>query len=565
MHCARRLAAVALIVLMLVAASSAIAWEIRAPRQFPTTQVLVTLAPGVSAADQIATLRAQGLQARAHPTRTDWLTVSAPVGTPADQLAAQLRKLPAVTGADPHLRCYALYEPNDPYYRPYDDPDPIDGGHQYYLFDTNAAAAWDIHTGSSNTVVAVIDSGISFYHEDLNGLIWTNPGEVAGDGIDNDGNGYVDDVHGWDFSGQDMGDPAVDDPANSDSNPNVWEPSWWDSSWGDPPYEDLFWWEDPVWAERLASIDPSIGNTIDDNGDSVPDAGVNHGTNVGSLIAANTDNGLGIAGMSWGASLMPLRVINAEGWGWGTDAAEAIRYAADNGANVINMSFSFGLVDFDNPPNPGDPGYADYLEALDVRDAIVYAAGKGAIIIASAGNSGDTYQGVDFPADMPETISVGAIGPTGDRAYFSAWALPDQVLDIVAPGEEIVDAGVLDMSTWVTLSLLMEPGEEGFSLGGDTYTMVEGTSFSAPIVSGIAALYHSAFPTLTAEDFREALRATAFDLGDEGYDPYFGYGLANAGRVMEYGIRQVPEPVTTSMFVLGLGVLAWRIRKRRKR
>lgn len=213
------------------------------------------------------------------------------------------------------------------------------------------------------------------------------------------------------------------------------------------------------------------------------------------------------------------------------------------------MSFSFGLVDFDNPPSPGDPGYADYLEALDVRDAIVYAAG----------NSGDTYQGVDFPADMPETISVGAIGPTGDRAYFSAWALPDQVLDIVAPGEGIVDAGVLDMSTRITLNLL----GLNYPPGADTYTMVEGTSFSAPIVSGVAVLYRSAFATLTAEDFREALRATAFDLGDPGYDPCFGYGLANAGRVLEYGLRQVPEPVTTSMFVVGLGALAWRLRRRR--
>lgn len=545
--------------LLVVAASSVSAWEIRPPRQFPTSQLLVTLAPGVSAGEEIARLRAQGLQARPHPTRPDWLTVTAPPGTDADHLAAQLRELPGVTGADPHLRCYALYAPNDPYYRPYDDPAP-DGGQQYYLFDTNAAGAWDFTTGSSDTVVAVIDSGISFYHEDLDGLIWTNPGEIAGNGVDDDGNGYIDDVHGWHFSGQDVGDPATDDPANADSNPNVWEPSWWDPSWGDPPYEDLFWWEDPVWAARLATIDPAIGNTVDENGNLVADEGVNHGTNVGSLIAANTDNGLGIAGMSWNCSLMPLRVINAEGWGWGTDAADAIRYAADNGADVINMSFSFGLVDFDDPPNPGDPGYADYLEALEVRDAILYAASKGAIIVASAGNSGDTYQGVDFPADMPETISVGAIGPSGERAYYSAWALPDQVLDIVAPGDEIVTAGVLDMSTWITLNLL----GANYPLGADTYTMVQGTSFSAPIVSGIAALYHSAYPTLTAAQFREALRATAFDLGDPGYDPYYGYGLANAGRVLEYGLSQVPEPVTTTMFVVGLGALAWRIRRRRR-
>ncbi len=533
------------------------AWEIRPPSQTRTSQVLVTLAPGVDAAAEAARLQARGLRATTHAARPDWLTVTAPTGYSAEGLADELRALPSVSGADPHLRCYALYSPNDPYYRPYDDPDPYDGGHQYYLFDMNAAPAWDIETGSSNTVIAVIDSGLSFYHEDIDGLVWTNTGEIAGDGIDNDGNGYVDDVHGWDFAGDNIGDPATDTVDSSDSNPNVWDPAWWDDSWGEPPHE-LFWWEDSTWAERLATLDPAIGNTADDNGDSVPDTGVNHGTNVAALTTALTDNSIGMAGMSWGCSIMPLRVINAEGWGWGVDAADAIRYAADNGADIINMSFSFGLVDFDNPPAPGDPGYADYLEALEVRDAVVYAAGKGAIIVASAGNSGDTYQGVDFPADMPETISVGSIGPTGDRSSFSAYALPDQVLDVVAPGEEILTAGVLDMYSWAAFwSLGMD-----WPLGEDTYTMVQGTSFSAPLISGLAGLYRSAYPTLTMDDFREALHAVSIDLGPVGYDEYYGYGIPDAHAVLEYGGGQVPEPVTTGLFLVGLGALAWRVRRR---
>lgn len=547
-----------LIAIMLSCADAG-AWEIRPPRQIGTNQILVSLAPGVDVNQRIAELRARGLQVRPHPTRPDWLTVTAPSIETTDLVAAELRSMPGVLGADPHLRCYALYTPNDPYYRPYDDPAP-DGGHQYYLFDTNAAAAWDRETGSADTVIAVIDSGLSFTHEDLHELVWTNPGEIPDDGIDNDGNGYVDDVHGWDFAGDNVGDPTSDSPDSFDNNPNVWDPEWWDDSWGQPP-SDLWWWEDPVWAERLASLDPAIGNTVDDNGNSIADEGVNHGTNVAALAACMTDNGIGMAGMSWGCSIMPLRVINAEGWGWGTDAAEAIRYAADNGADIINMSFSFGLVDFDNPPAPGDPGYADYLEALEVRDAILYAAGKGALIIASAGNSGDTYQGVDFPADMPETISVGSIDPSGQRSSFSAWALPDQTLDVVAPGEEIVTAGLLEMSTWVTFTLL----EPGHPLGEDTYTMVQGTSFSAPIVSGIAALYHSAYPTLGLDDFREALQATAVDLGDPGYDPYYGYGLVDAGAVLEYGAGQVPEPLATTLFVAGIGVLAWRVRRQRRK
>jgi len=128
-----------------------------------------------------------------------------------------------------------------------------------------------------------------------------------------------------------------------------------------------------------------------------------------------------------------------------------------------------------------------------------------------------------------------------------------------------VTAGVLEMSTWVTFSAF---GID-YPLGEDTYTLVQGTSFSAPLVSGLAGLYRSAYPGATTYDFRTALQNTAIDLGDPGYDFYYGYGLADAGAVLDWapvgGPEQVPEPVTSALFAIGVGVLAWKRRLRAER
>jgi subtilisin family serine protease len=130
--------------------------------------------------------------------------------------------------------------------------------------DIDAAEAWDVTTGSSSVVVGVVDTGVDYNHADLSGNIWTNPGETAGDGIDNDGNGYVDDYRGWDFVG------------SGDNNP------------------------------------------IDQNG---------HGTHVAGTIGATGNNSTGVAGVAWTAKIMPLRVLDASGSGDVADAVEAINYA----------------------------------------------------------------------------------------------------------------------------------------------------------------------------------------------------------------------------------------------
>ena len=142
-------------------------------------------------------------------------------------------------------------------------------------------------------------------------------------------------------------------------------------------------------------------------------------------------------------------------------------------------------------------------------------------------------------------------------------AATDEYLDVVTPGERdmiwgIATTHLLDMTTWAS----WRSWEIDCYLGQDAYAYVNGTSFSCPQVSGLAGLYRSIRPGCTLDEFRTAIHDTAFDLGDSGYDSEYGWGLLNAGGAMEYG-RNVPEPVTATLFIVGVGALAVKLRRRR--
>ena len=141
--------------------------------------------------------------------------------------------------------------------------------------DIDASGAWDVHTGSGTFVVAVIDTGVNYLHPDLAENIWVNPNETPGDHVDNDGNGYVDDVYGYDFANRD----------------------------GDP---------------------------MDDNG---------HGTHVAGTIGAVGDNGLGVTGINWNVQIMALKFLGADGSGTSADAIEALNYAVTQGAQLSSNSW----------------------------------------------------------------------------------------------------------------------------------------------------------------------------------------------------------------------------------
>ncbi|NIS68726.1 MAG: S8 family serine peptidase [Proteobacteria bacterium] len=229
--------------------------------------------------------------------------------------------------------------------------------------DIDAPEAWDVQTGSSNVIIAVVDSGAAYTHPDfddgVNSNIWSNSAEVSGrPGIDDDGNGYIDDINGWDFLGED---------------------------------------NDPT----------------DCNG---------HGTHVAGTIAALGDNNAGVTGVNWRASVMPLRILGPRGFGNIVKAAEAIIYAADNGAMIINASWGW-----DNG------GFSQTL-----YDAISYANQDGCVFVAAAGNSGNNNDQVPFyPAsfNLPNIIAVAATDHFDSLASFSNYGAT--AVDVAAPGVSI--------------------------------------------------------------------------------------------------------------------------------
>jgi len=169
-------------------------------------------------------------------------------------------------------------------------PNDPDYSEQWYLQQINASDAWDVATGTRNVVVAVLDSGIDLDHPDLVGNLWTNPGEIAGNGVDDDRNGYVDDNRGWDF-------------VQDDNTP-----------------------------------DPNRGGSYSVDG-------VAHGTVIAGLIGAVGNNGEGVAGVSWKTRIMSIRILDDVGSGESMNATKAIEYAIANGADVINLSFTGYEVD----------------------------------------------------------------------------------------------------------------------------------------------------------------------------------------------------------------------------
>ncbi len=334
--------------------------------------------------------------------------------------------------AEPHHNLRAIpFPPDDPYLP-----------NQWSLPTIEAFAAWDITTGSDKVVIAFVDSGVDLDHPEFRDKIWTNPGETGTDTngndkatneIDDDGNGKIDDVHGWDWA-----------------------------NWDNEPQDD-FWF----------------------------------GTYISSIAAAETNNQILIAGVSWGAEIMPIKVMDNLGNTFDWHLVAGITYAADNGAKIINLSWSLRKT---IPPQP-------------LQVAVNYAHDKGSLIIAGSGDPNpndpippDAYQ---YPAALDHVVSVAATDRDDGHPDFSTY---NDKVDVAAPG----------VNVWGVCTPFGYP-----------VCYADSTPAAAAHVSGLAALIWSVNPTLTNDEVEGIIESTAVDLGEPGWDEYFGWGRIDANAAVK--------------------------------
>ena len=319
--------------------------------------------------------------------------------------------------AEPNYLYYTCDIPNDP---SFDNQWALN---QISDYDIDAPEAWDIQTGNSDVVIAVIDTGVDYTHSDLANNIWINKDEIPNNHRDDDLNGYVDDVYGWDFY-------------NDDNDP------------------------------------------MDDNG---------HGTHCSGIASAVTNNNIGIAGVSWNCKIMPIKFLGESGNGTTEAGVKAIKYAANNGADVISMSWGGGLYSF------------------SMETALAYANLRGAVLVAAAGNSNTDKK--SYPAGYKNVIAVAATDKNDYRASFSNYG---DWVDVAAPGVDILS-----------------------SIPDDKYESYSGTSMACPHVSGLAGLIFSNNKDIDYKQVR-----TIIEYSVDRIDPYdlpMKRGRVNAKKAMLRG------------------------------
>jgi subtilisin family serine protease len=234
------------------------------------------------------------------------------------------------------------------------------------------------------------------------------------------------------------------------------------------------------------------------NNDASPDDDFGHGTQVAGVAAAISNNGQGVAGATWRGKIMPVKVLDSGGSANDDDIAAGITYAVDHGARVINMSL-------------GGPGASATLQS-----AVDYATSHDVVVVAAAGNDGAakdvTKRSLEhYPAACNGVISVGATDAVGNHASFSSYG---NWIDVVAPGEVTETTGLMTTAR------------------GSSYEEGIGTSFSSPLVAGIAFLMRAADPNANQATISLRLIATARDLGTPGFDQFFGSGMVDASAAL---------------------------------
>ncbi|MDD2731969.1 MAG: S8 family serine peptidase [Candidatus Pacebacteria bacterium] len=348
-------------------------------------------------------------------------------------IVKELQKDLNVEYAQPNYTYNTLFTPNDTLY-----------SQQWAHQITKAEFGWDIEKGNINIVIAIIDTGVDWQHEDLINNIWTNGDEIQNNGVDDDNNGYIDDIMGWDFTNTSRQSYCIDDCLGEDNNP------------------------------------------MDEYG---------HGTHCAGIAAGVSNNGKGIAGVCHNCRIMSLRAAGLAD----SEIANAIYYAADNGANVISMSFG---------------GYDD---SDTIRDAVDYAYSKNVVLVAAAGN--DSYESVLYPACYDGVISVAATSSQDKRAWFSSFGY---LTDVAAPGVDIISTMKDDSQIAI---------KNPFSKVANGYWKLSGTSMATPYVAGLAGLILSKKSNWTVNQVEMILKEGVDASNEDRY--YIGAGRVNINKALE--------------------------------
>lgn len=367
--------------------------------------VLIKLSdPKMSEADFLAELKSEGVTIRKKmPASKTWLVAFAKPDL--DTVPEWVKKLSQMKGiilyAEPDYIVSTLATPNDPEFGTLWNLHNTGQFSSKVDADIDAPEGWAYATGSKTVKVGILDSGMDLTHPDLQPNLWINPNEIPNNGIDDDGNGYVDDVHGWDF-------------AYDDASPQ------------------------------------------DDHG---------HGSHCAGTLGAAGNNGIGITGVAWNVSLIPLKFLNSSGNGFNSDAIEALAYATDIGVTLTSNSWG-----------------GDEFSQL-MMDTIEEANQAGILMIAASGNDGlhmEMYSQYPGGYTNENIITVGATTRFDEMADFSNYG-PVSV-DLAAPGHEIYSAAV-----------------------GGGYRFDSGTSMACPHVAGACAVLKAFKPELTGPEIRHLI------------------------------------------------------------
>lgn len=362
-----------------------------------------------------------------------------------EEMMKIFESLPGVAHVEPNLIFHATdVVPNDPYY-----PD------MWGLRKIEMEKAWDITKGSNDVIVAVVDSGVDYNHEDFSGRIFAD---------------------GYDFTTCDF--ISVFSGRCLDEN------------------------------EKTRDNDP-----MDENG---------HGTHVTGTIGAVANNSLGVSGINWNLTIIPLRVLNVDGIGLETDIVDAIRYAVDHGADIINLSLAAD---------------APCESAVLYQEVVNYAYNRGVAVIVAAGNSDDGQDVANIvPASCQHVIAVAATGTEDERAPFSNYG---QKVDLAAPGNNIKSTGFDRYNPDVLHRY---------------YTYKQGTSMACPHVVGVAALMKAVNHSLKPDEIETLLKNNT-DQFPNSPDHPIGTGRLNAFKALSAIGRSetTPSPTPTPTAVCPAG------------